>query len=357
MKINKIVKPLAVLGAAAMLLGAAGCSDTSWTLKTNKKTISAGEWIYYTYAAYNQAVSKVSETEENYDGKNIDQKTIEKKNGYTWIEDEAKESALAHLTVEKLIADNKVKIDDSEIKLYKSQYSYYYQMSEELYTKLGVSEESFNDINGVYPYKSQKLFEYLYGTDGPKAVSEDEIKKYYNENYVDYYYVGYSLVTTDDDGNAVDVDDETIDKVTLRFDTYAKQLNDGKTTEEIEELYKTDFEVESVPSTSNTAVLEDANLNDEIKETIEGLDTGKATTKKIDGSYYLIYKGDAASKYDEVTDEENGTITKTSILYSMKNEDYKSYLEEEQKKLKYDTNDASLSKYTVARTVSIVTAN
>lgn len=355
MKISKIVKPLAVIGAAAMLAGAAGCSDTSWSFKTDAKTISAGEWIYYTYAAYNQAVSKVDE--ENYDGKDIDKKTIEKKDGYTWIEDEAKDSALAHMTVEKLIKDNKVKIDDSELKLYKSQYSYYYKMSEELYTKLGVSEDSFADINAIYPYKSQKLFEYLYGEKGPKAVSEDEIKKYYEDNYVNYYYVGYSLVSTDDDGNAVDVDDETIDKVTLHFDTYAKQLNDGKTVEDIEELYKKDFEVESVPSTNNTAVLDDANISDEIKETIKGLEVGKAATKKIDGSYYLIYKGDAASKFDEVTDEENGTITKTSILYSMKNDEYKDYLKKEQKKLKYETNDASLAKYNVSRTVSIVTSN
>ena len=38
----------------------------------------------------------------------------------------------------------------------------------------------------------------------------------------------------------------------------------------------------------------------------------------------------------------------------MKDDDYKSYLEEECKKLKYDTNDACLSKYTVERTVDIV---
>lgn len=355
MKISKIVKPLAVLGAAAMVLGASGCSDTTWSFKTSSKTLTNGEWIYYTYAACNSASSKVED--ENFESKDLLSKKIEGKNAEEWIEEEAKKTALAHLTVEKLVADNKVEIDKSAIDAYKSQYEYYYNMSESLYNKLGVSLESFIDINARYPYASNQLFEYLYGTDGPKAVADDEIKKYANENYTDYYYISYSLKTTDDDGNSVDIDDETLDNVETRFANYAKMLNDGKTIADVEAQYKTDFELgdsDSVPSKTACEVLDkNESMSDDLKKAITDLKEKKATTAKIDDTQYMIYKNAIAEKADKVgTDEENG-LTKSEVLYSMKNEEYKTYLEDEQKKLKYETNDACLSKYTVSRTFSI----
>lgn len=356
MKISKIAKPIAVIGAAAVVLGASGCSDTTWSFKTDAKTLSNGEWIYYTYAAYNSALSKVEE--ENYDGKDIETRTIEGKTGAEWIQEEAKKTSLAHLTVEKLAAENKVEIDKSVVKMYKSQYSDYYKMAESLYTSLGVSEDSFADINATYPYVSNQLFEYLYGTDGPKAVSDDEIKKYVTENYTDYYYLSYSLTKTDDEGKTVSIDEETLDKVESKFADYAKMLNEGKTTADVETRYKTDFQLgedDTVPSRSACEALDkNEGISDDLKKAITDLKEKTATVVKIDDTQYMIYRGDIKAKADSVGSEEADALSKSSVLYSMKNEEYKAYLEEEQKKLSYETNDACLSKYTVSRTVSII---
>ncbi len=355
MKLTSILKPIAVVSAAAMVIGAAGCSDTSWSFKTSNKTLTNGEWIYYTYSAYSSAISKVEE--DNYDGKDIATRTIEDKTGEKWIEDEAKKTAGAHLTVEKLVADYKVEIDEAEIKTYQSQYQHYYEMAKDFYEKLGVSETSFMDINVRYPYASNKLFEYIYSEEGPKAVKSDEIKKYFTDNYTDYYYISYPLTNTDDDGNTTDLDSDSIDKAKIVLSECADLFNEGKSIEDVEAKYKEGFETTSVPSSSNCAVLEDTTIGDDLKKEISALSEKSATVKTIDKVMYVFYKGDINAKAEKLDDKENADVTKGDVLYKMKNEEYKQYLEDEQAKLQFDTNEACLSKYPVSRTISIVTAD
>lgn len=355
MKISRIFKAAAVLSAAAVLVSAAGCADTSWSFKSKNKTLTAGEWIYYTYSAQSDAVSKIQEEDKDFDGKNFADKKIEKKNAIDWIMDEAKETVVAHMTMEKLIKDNKVKVDDSTISMYESQYSYYYEMAPDFYNKLGVSKESFLDINARYPALSQALFDYRYGEGGPEEVKTDELKKYFTDNYTQYYYISYSMTTTDEEGNKSDVDDDTKDDVTSNFAGYAKKLNEGATTDEIDELYKTDFSVDTAPSTSKYEILDDSTISDDLKKEIKALGEKKATVKQIDDNYYLIYKGSISELAKDLeSDDDDAEVSRSTILHNMKNDDYKKYLEKEQKKLKYETNDACLSKYTVQRTIDIV---
>lgn len=354
MKISRIFKAAAVLSAAAVLISATGCADTSWSFKSKNKTLTAGEWIYYTYNAYSEAVSKIQEKDSDFDGKNIADKKVEKKNAIDWIADEAKETVVAHMTMEKLIKDNKVKVDDAVVSMYESQYSHYYEMATDFYNKLGVSEESFLDINARYPALSQALFDYRYGEGGPEEVKADELKKYFTDNYTQYYYISYPVTTTDDEGNKSDIDDETMDEVTTKLAEYAKKLNEGSKTTDIDELYKTDFEVEETPSTSTYEILDDSSISDDLKKEIKALDEKTATVKRIDDNFYLIYRGSISELAKGLDSDDDETVSKSTVLHNMKNDEYKEYLEKEQKKLKYETNDACLSKYTVQRTVDIV---
>ena len=61
MKIKMIAKPLAAISAAAVLISASGCADTSWSFKNSAKELSNGVWIYKTYTVMNEAVSKYQE--------------------------------------------------------------------------------------------------------------------------------------------------------------------------------------------------------------------------------------------------------------------------------------------------------
>lgn len=361
MKIKNIAKPMALLSASAVLISASGCADTSWSFKTKNKTFSNGAWIYYTYAAMNDAITKIEESsEKSFDilTDDLTSKKVEKKDAVDWIYAEAKKQAENYLTVEKLCADNKLKLDEDTFDSMKKTYASYFDAGYmDIYKELGVSSDTFTDIYAGYDLRYEQLFDYIYSEGGSKEVTDDEITKYFKENYTSYYYISYSLKTTDDEGNETDIDDETKDNVISNFAKYAKELNDGSTTDEIDEEYKTDFEVETSAGSKNTVVLSESNLPEEVQKVIEELDDKKATVKTINDTHYMIYKGsldDEAKAMLDDSQETTSTITKDTVLHKMKDEDFKDYIETERKKLKYDTNEDCLSKYSVQRTIDIV---
>lgn len=360
MNIKKLIKPVSALSAAAVILTASGCADTSWSFKTDETTLTNGNWILYTYNKYEEAMSKIntenSENSVSEESIDINSSKVEDKNAVDWIYDEAKEACIAQLTVEKLIKDNKVNIDESEMDYMESMYkNYYFQMSSAL-NEMGVSKETFMNVYVRYPYLYQQLFTALYGKGGSKEVKDDELKEYFIENYSDYFYIPYSLTTTDEDGKTVDVDDNTKDKVKTSFAKYADMLNkDGKTTNDVVEEYKTDFEVTTDPSQSNVMKTDDISMDEELKKAYDELSEKSATVKTIDNTTYLIYKGsikeDAERINDDVTED---SISRSTILSSMKNKEYEDYMKGEQKKLSYDSNENCLSKYSVQRVIDII---
>ena len=144
------------------------------------------------------------------------------------------------------------------------------------------------------------------------------------------------------------------------FAKYAKELSDGsKTITEIDEEYKKDFELkedETVPSSKGTEKLADSNMSEDVQKEIKALGDKKATVKSIDDKYYMLYKGSISDKAKNISDDSTKTdaISRINIVHEMKDEEFKKYIEDEKKKLKYDTNDACLSKYTAERTVNII---
>ena len=363
MKMKNILKTAAVLSAAAVMFSASGCADTTWSIKTDTSTLTNGNWIYYTYTSYNSAMSKIKEDSgESFDikDKNLDDVKVEGKKIVDWISEDAKKSAIAQLTVEKLAADKKIEVDEEELNSIEEQYLYYYNMGQSFYEKLGVSSDTFANVEVKTQYLSDLIFKNIYGEGGEKEVTDDELKKYFTDNYTDYYYIAYPLTEMDDEGNTVDVSDETKDTITENFAKYAKILNDdGSDTAAVEEQFKTDFSTDTVTKSQNVTILDNAGLSEELAAAIKELDEKKAAVKTVDKTHYVIYKGSISEDADRISDDANDgdAISRNSILYSMKNDEYKEYLEAEQNKLKYETNDDCISRYSVQRTIDIIKAD
>ena len=371
MKMKHIFRSAAVLSAAAVLLSASGCADTTWSFRTEEKTLSSGAWILHTYSAFYSAVEKYEEESgESFDAAKTNMKDlkIEGKDASEWIAAEAEKTAAAQLTMEKLVKELKIKVDETKLsesnKDYKAMYNMY---QKDIMETLGVSVDTYCDINARGRYLSTEIFKALYGKGGTQEVTDEQLKKYYTDNYVDYYYLTGKLTTTNDDGETESVDDETKDKIMKRFGQYATMLNGGKTIDDMETQYKTDFEVETVPSTQNAVNFEKSTMNEELKTFIKGLDEKKAGVTEIDGTYYMVYKrpiSEKAEKIREVDDtkEEDQVavssgeaISRYTILQEMKSDDFKKYQEDEQAKITYEINNDCLNRYTVGRTIDIIT--
>ena len=370
--IGKKISALALTAVLTCSIASCTLGPGKWSYKTDISEISAGSWIYNTYQSYNEAVSKITEANkdnEDFDAQLIDmsKEKIDDKNAVDWIFDEAKDKCISLLTAEKLVKDKGIVIDDEQIKTTADMYiQYYYKGSDDslaFYEKLGVSADSFGECVTRYNYLYQELFKKIYGKDGEKEVSDADVQKYYADSYISYYYIAYSLKTTDEDGNSVDVDGETQEKNKTAFNKYRNMINnDKKTTADIEEQYKTDFSAESVPSSSNKILktdFDESSLSDELKKAIKENKPGQASVTTLDDTLYFIYTDNMSKlakkiKYSEDAAEgETDNIDKSNIVYSMKKDEFDEYLEGEKKALKYETNDACISAYTVDRAIKI----
>lgn len=347
------IKPLAILSAAVLLACTTGCADTSWSFKTDKTTLSNGMYIYYTVEAYNEASSEISESSESSESSDVSimEQKIDGKSSEEWMKEKAVEKAVEKMTLEKLASKNKIKIDEATLEAQSSYYTQMYQYGSSMYEQLGISEDSYISATVEYDLLWSEVFDSIYDEGGTKEVSSEDKEKYFKENYTDYFYISYSLTTTDDDGNTVDVDDTTLDTVKTNFAKYVDMINkQSKTTDDVVAQYKVDFDTETDPSYSGTAVLEDASLSDELKEAITDLKENRAAVTTINNTYYLIYKGAIADKVSTLEDDS----VNSNVLHQMKDEEYEEYLDNEEKKLDYETNDACISKYTIQRTCNII---
>ena len=276
---------------------------------------------------------------------------IEGKSAEEWIANKAKEECIAQLTMDKLIKEHKVEVDETKVSNYTSYYEQYYQYGASFYTDLGISKESYLNATGRYASLSDQLFDSIYDKGGSKEVPNEDIEKYFKENYTNYFYIPYSLKTTDEDGNQTDIDDKTMDTLKTNFAKYADMLNKNSSTDDVVKQYQKDYDTTEDPSSSGNIIVDDSGMPDEFKKVINGLKEKEATVTSIDDTYYLIYKGAIADQVSKLTDEDDTSGLRTTILHKMKDDEFKKYLDDEEAKLKYETNDACLSRYSVQSTV------
>lgn len=348
-----------------------GCTPVSlnkeWSYKTGDKELAIGVYIYSLNTAYQKAKSyaeKLDDYDESKDSwleMEITDDDGKKEVASKWIKDQAKLMCLSYLVIDEQIDKENIDISKDTIASADEQadtywnvgqyadYGYIMPMKDDL-EPYGISLESFRYCSTEYSVKYQALFDKLYKEGGSKEVSDEELTKYFNDNYTDYSYFTANLYTasTDEAGESTNVamSDKEAKKVTDEIDGYVKDINGGKSYDDVLDAYMKANDIETDPSTSNIENLENSSLGDEVKEALEKLDSNKATAVKVGSGdsavYYFIYKRnikDAAKDY--LADETN----KANVLASMKGEEFSDYIEELTKKLDYEENTSVINQY------------
>lgn len=345
-----------------------GCTPMSlnkeWSYKSGDKELAIGVYIYSLDTAYQQAKSyaqKLDDYDESKDSwleMEITDDDGKKEVASKWIKDQAKLMCLSYLVLDEQIEKENIDISlasaDEQAETYwnvgqYADYGYVMPMKDDL-EPYGISFESFRYCSTEYSVKYQALFDKLYKEGGSKEVSDEELTKYFNENYTDYSYFTVNLynASTDEAGQSTNVamSDEEAKKVTDEIDGYVKDVNNGKSYDDVLEAYMKANNIESDPATSNIENLENSSLGDEVKEALEKLDNKKATAVKVGSGenavYYFIYKRnikDAAKDY--IADE----TKKANLISSMKGDEFADYIEELTKSLDYEENTSAIDKY------------
>ncbi len=170
-------KAASLLLAAALAGSMAGCgSSTAYAMTIDGVQIRAGMYIYYSYYAYSELTSALSEEDEDLDVDDDDAvkaKTYEGVSAEEWIENRTLEYCQEYAAVInqcealgiELSTDDKTEISETVDSFWESY--------GEIYEDNGISSESV-ELLIQNSYLEEDLFYYYYDIDGEEGVTEED---------------------------------------------------------------------------------------------------------------------------------------------------------------------------------------
>ncbi|QAT51003.1 peptidyl-prolyl cis-trans isomerase [Caproiciproducens sp. NJN-50] len=323
---KKIKKIAALLLAAVMLASTAACSsDKSWCAKNDSLTVPVGSYIYYLYSAYASASSKVPDSTKAV----LDQK-IDSKDAATWIREKALNSAKSLFVIDKKMKDLKLTLTDAEKSTIKTSTDNFWNSYGSTLEEYGVAKSSYELAAAEYGTKYQKVFNAVYGKGGSKAVSDNELKSFFEKNYTDFSYVLCKLYKTDSSGNySASFSDTEKKKAEAQFNDYASKIKAGTMTlQQAADAYKSadpdiSVQTETVDLKTNTQ-----GYPDDLVKILDGMKAGETKAAEIsDGYLYLLAtKNDITKKTEEQMKTDSG---RSGLLADYKGQEFSDEISKE----------------------------
>ena len=365
----KILKKTVALAISTVMIGTSlsGCvqatvfgkypKDYSWAYKDSVSTMSIGTYIYYNMESFYNASSKVKNGEGDFLAQKLKDDDDKEMTAKEFITKTTDQSCKQYLYVNKTFKDLKLTLTDEEISSYKAtadQYwvSYYKTACE----TMGISKESFTETQAIR-MKLDKIFRATYQKGGKKEVKADELKKYYEENYVNYNYISLPLYdeVTDEEAESTTEDghehkkksDKDIKAIKTNFDKYVKAINGGTSYDDEVKVYMKDYKVDSDPTISATNQLENSGLGEELQKAFKEMKDKQAKYIVVgeDGDapmIYLLYRGDIKEESKKLADNED---LSTSVLYQMKDKEFEEDVKKAVKDYQCEINTEAVDKY------------
>ena len=351
-------KILCVVLALVVALSAASCAMAPQTAyEKDGIKLPIGVYIYYMYTAYTSAQGFAQKSDlydastGKYDGKKSFLKMeITDDDGNTavaedWIKNKADERTKEAVAIYTKFNELGCTIDQTELDNTRTYYKNYWDQSYATQLEpFGISFDSFFMAGYEIPVRETEAFKAEYATDGPSAVSNEELTKYFTENYVSYKYFSANLFTTaaadtadasaETASESVALPADEIDAYKKDFESYASTLSSGGSFDDVKTSYMEKYAVEQDPATQNVEIIPD-DTEDEILKAIKGMKDGQAMTMEIGDDdtskqLYVLYREPIENQTAKYTDPEQ---EKDTVLSSMKQEDFEQLLKDLVEKL------------------------
>lgn len=274
-KMTKLnIKKIAALGcAAAMVSSLTACGEkTTWGAVIDGVQIPAGVFIYYLDTANYEAQQKLNEqtdtsadlSPEGAAAQSSETVTlplyssqIDGVDSKQWIYDRATELMQEYAAVEAKFDEYGLTLTDDDKQSAQVYLDQIWDYAGDYYTSMGVSENSYKSIF-LNSSKKQKLFETIYSEGGEKAVSDDEIKTYLDENYALINYIDVEL--KDGEGNLLKSDGKA-ERMEM-LNSYIERYNNGEDFAELNAEYVTYYENLKKAAEEAAAAAEAANADE-----------------------------------------------------------------------------------------------
>lgn len=220
-------------------------ADTKWAVQYDDYEARAGIFLFYQMSAYYDAVKDITAEDSDFDTtdtKALKSATVEDTPIVEWIQNDATKKVKIYLEVLKQFDELELSLTDDELSAIDNITNTYWQYYSEYYTKNGIGEQSFKDIN-TYSYKRQAVFNHYYAEGGTEEVDEQELKDYYEKNNARVKYI--CLNSKDANGNFMSTEmksmandfverankGENFDDLIAEYNAYKQKLADEQSAE------------------------------------------------------------------------------------------------------------------------------
>ncbi len=180
------------------------------------------------------------------------------------------------------------------------------------YEENDISKQTIYKIELSSAYEDALLADY-YAENGDKPVTEEEIKKYFENNYAAIRYVTGYLFNIDDNGKATAMSTAEKDKITNSFKSVAEMIADGTSIEEAVGSLSENTEVRDTVINA----FSDGTFPEGFWNAVKGVEKGKTEVIAVGDYIFLVNRVDIFS-------EEYGYYNtyRTDCLKKMKGEEF-----------------------------------
>lgn len=241
--LKKIVSGVLALLLVMSLFLTTGCSTPKVAITVNDKDITMGEYLAYIYEAwysvyyggstplyyYEMYGTDIWDIDYNY-GEGDEKEKLDLED---YLRQTAKDMAIRQIALDELMtkygikwdAEKEKEVDDSLAKMKDSDIIQY-----------GFNKASYVKAAKAISLNENALFYGLYDKDGERAVSETDIRQYYDDNYLSYKAIEIKLLNDKDEKlseDAVKAKQELLEK-------YLKMYNESKDFDAVKAQYEKD---------------------------------------------------------------------------------------------------------------------
>ena len=283
---SKIKKAFAAISAAAMMFTMSGCSDTRYvmTYKGGEK-VNAGVYIYNLYSemsyeltmSYYTTGQAIIDLDSDKDGQKLRDYLVE----------QARKNTKECIAITYKFDELGLELTDEELKSINDNIKSIWDASGDLMEEEGISKESIRTVLKAQTMRT-RLFDYYYAADGVEAVTDADMKKYVEDNYVRYKAIRIQKSNAEDSAEA---EKENKEYEAIRDEYLAKA--EGLSYEEFDDLIKEYNEYAAAKLEEATSSDEDGTAEDGVVGPMPSSDT----VTEVDGHrFYSIirYEGGVA---------------------------------------------------------------
>lgn len=231
------------------------------------------------------------------------------------IKKRADELCLEYVKINTKFDDMKLSLDAGKKAKIADEVTNKWSFFGKYYKSIGVSKQTLTKIEENLAFKDAILLA-TYDTNGTKAVSEDEIKTFFGNNYVFFKSINGYFKITDENGKEVKKSTQEIEDITKQFNSMAKSVTDENTIDNVNSSYLQEGEN---PTTLPVAVvtMDSKDYPQEFFEKVAGIKVGSVSTLVFDDYIFVVQR---FNNFDET--QEFYTNYRTACLKEMVKDDF-----------------------------------